>query len=328
MNRFLLNLNSHVFRYLCRYSVVLNIATLLLLVHLLLKVYDDTTPVEQSNYYVIESPLQQNLNASLNVTSSSSSRRTVYIITPTYTRASQQPDLTRFAQTLMNVDDIHWIVVEDSPQPTPFVTSLLARLSFPHTHLTAEKSAAEAKAKTRGCSQRNAGLHWVLNNINDDGVLYFADDDNAYDVRLFDELRLTTRVGLVPVGHLGKTGLSSPVVKNGKVIDYLDVWPAGRKFPVEMASVSVNILYWRSRGSPLFEPKKAGQVETQFLEAMKLTFDDVEPLANNGTMFLVWHTRTAPIKLNERNPQNHRKKYKGTNIEILAKHIETGHRRA
>ena len=305
---------------------MLNIATLLLLIHLLFKVYDDSTPtsqtVDKSNYYVIESPMQQNLNLSLNVTSSS--RRTVYIITPTYTRASQQPDLTRFAQTLMNVDNIHWIVVEDSSQPTPFVTSLLARLSFPHTHLTAEKSRAEEEVKTRGCTQRNAGLNWILNNVKDDGVLYFADDDNAYDVRLFDELRQTTRVGLVPVGYFSNTGLSSPVVKNGKVVDLLDAWPAGRKWPVDMASLSVNILYWISRGSPLLEPKESHTIETQFLEDMKLTLDDVEPLANNGTVFLVWHTRTAPIEFSDRNPKNHPEKYEGTNIEILAKFIESG----
>ena len=43
-------------------------------------------------------------------------------------------------------------------------------------------------AKPRGVANRNLGLKWVLEN-NDEGVVYFADDDNTYDLRLFDEVR-------------------------------------------------------------------------------------------------------------------------------------------
>ena len=181
--------------------------------------------------------------------------------------------------------------------------------------------------KTRGCSQRNAALQWIMENIEGDGVLYFADDDNAYDVRLFDELAKTLRVGLLPTGHLGLTGLSSPIIKDGQITGFLDVWPANRKWPVEMASISVNILYWKKLGAPLLLPKKAGRIETDFLEALNLTKSEIEPLAKNCTEFLVWHTRTAPIKFNDRNPQKHPEKYKGTNIEALARYINTGGRR-
>ena len=44
----------------------------------------------------------------------------------------------------------------------------------------------------RGVLQRNAGLAWLRNHLDtsprDNGVLYFADDDNTYDLRLFDEV--------------------------------------------------------------------------------------------------------------------------------------------
>ena len=44
----------------------------------------------------------------------------------------------------------------------------------------------------KGVSNRNKGLRWIVENANrstdESGVIYFADDDNTYDVRLFDEV--------------------------------------------------------------------------------------------------------------------------------------------
>ena len=42
-------------------------------------------------------------------------------------------------------------------------------------------------AKPRGVSNRNRGLEWLRINTKS-GVFYFADDDNTYDVRLFEEV--------------------------------------------------------------------------------------------------------------------------------------------
>jgi beta-1,3-glucuronyltransferase len=41
--------------------------------------------------------------------------------------------------------------------------------------------------KPRGVSNRNRGLEWLRANAKD-GVFYFADDDNTYDIRLFEEV--------------------------------------------------------------------------------------------------------------------------------------------
>jgi hypothetical protein len=43
------------------------------------------------------------------------------------------------------------------------------------------------KVKPRGVSNRNRGLEWIRANASE-GVLYFADDDNTYDVEIFDEV--------------------------------------------------------------------------------------------------------------------------------------------
>jgi beta-1,3-glucuronyltransferase len=43
-------------------------------------------------------------------------------------------------------------------------------------------------AKPRGVSNRNRGLQWLRTNAKN-GVFYFADDDNTYDIQLFEEVK-------------------------------------------------------------------------------------------------------------------------------------------
>lgn len=59
----------------------------------------------------------------------------LYIITPTYRRSEQIPELTRMAHTLMLVDNIHWLVIEDSKVATKQVTQLLERTGLKFEHL-------------------------------------------------------------------------------------------------------------------------------------------------------------------------------------------------
>lgn len=65
----------------------------------------------------------------------------------------------------------------------------------------------------RGVANRRAALTWLRNNTRS-GVLYFGDDDNSFDLRLFSEIRYTKRVSMFPVGLIGSFAVSSPVVKN------------------------------------------------------------------------------------------------------------------
>ena len=43
-------------------------------------------------------------------------------------------------------------------------------------------------SKPRGVAARNKGIRWIVENADINGIMYFADDDNTYDVRLFDEV--------------------------------------------------------------------------------------------------------------------------------------------
>ena len=87
-------------------------------------------------------------------------------------------------------------------------------------------------------------MHWILKHLRGPGVLYFADDDNTYDLRIFEEIRKTRKVSVFPVAYIGTQSVSSPIVETRvgvdgqtttKVIGFTDDWFASRKFPVDMA---------------------------------------------------------------------------------------------
>ena len=129
----------------------------------------------------------------------------LFLITPTYKRWTQKADLTRLCQTLMHVSNLRWIVIEDSDKKTALVTKFLSRCPVNSTHLfiktsanlmpTTKKDKSSNKVyivrKPRGIEQRNIALDWLRNHYKSGdirGVVYFADDDNTYDLRLFDEV--------------------------------------------------------------------------------------------------------------------------------------------
>ena len=107
-------------------------------------------------------------------------------------------DLTSLCHTLMLVPNVVWIVIEDSKSKTKSVTQLLERCRVKTVHLNATTPAGTPithgkrkpmKFKLRGVTQRNTGLEWLRGHHgNSSGVVYFADDDNKYDLRLFEEV--------------------------------------------------------------------------------------------------------------------------------------------
>lgn len=86
-----------------------------------------------------------------------------------------------------------------------------------------------------------------------------------------------------PVGLVTKYGVSSPIIKDGKLIGFYDGWIGGRKYPVDMAgfAVSVKFLHERPQAKMPFKP---GYEEDGFLKSLG-PFDnsEIELLANNCT---------------------------------------------
>ena len=95
--------------------------------------------------------------------------------------------------TLMHVPNLVWIVVEDSDHRSELVKNLLERCEIQTVHLNAVTPDYYKKdpSRPRGVLQRNKGLSWIREHYsakNCNGVVYFGDDDNKYDLRLFEQV--------------------------------------------------------------------------------------------------------------------------------------------
>lgn len=138
------------------------------------------------------------------------------------------------------------------------------------------------KVKPRGVSNRNRGLAWIRKNATQ-GVFYFADDDNSYDVEIFHQMRYTRKVSMWPVGLVTKYGLSSPIIRNKTLVGFYDGWIGGRKYPIDMAGFAVNVKFFLSRPKAIM-PYEAGYEEDKFLRTLApLNNSDIELLASDCT---------------------------------------------
>lgn len=236
---------------------------------------------------------------------------TIVVITPTYARLVQKAELTRMSQSLLHVPDLHWIVVEDSPHKTALVTNLLMKSGLTYTHLhmptATERKLHEGDPnwlKPRGVEQRNEGLRWLREDRRaapggdgDQGVVYFADDDNTYSLQLFEEMRSTQKVSVWPVGLVGAMKYESPVVQGGKVVRFHTGWKPSRPFPIDMAGFAVSLRLVLANPDACFDGEAPmGFLESSFLQGL-VTMDELEPKADNCTKVLVWHTRTEKPKM-------------------------------
>jgi galactosylgalactosylxylosylprotein 3-beta-glucuronosyltransferase 3 len=178
---------------------------------------------------------------SLTTQDSDTDMKTIFIITPTHQRRSQKVDLTSMCHTLMHVPKVVWIVIEDAHQPTSLVVNVLRRCKVENVHLTAQTSAkyipkkgVPRSMKPRGVDQRNAGLKWLRQHYSEQncsGVVHFGDDDNKYDLRLFDDIRQTKHASVWKVAWLSGTRWAGPICQNGSVTSWHAVWAKRRYTP-------------------------------------------------------------------------------------------------
>lgn len=244
--------------------------------------------------------------------------RTIYLITPTYDRPQQLAELTRLSQTLLLERRLHWILVEDSANRTGQVIQFLSRvralsgrlragLQLTHLHVQTPsryrlKDGDPSWAKPKGVLQRNLGLQFLreqADRLDADGLLYFMDDDNTYDLRLFAEIRRTRRAAVWPVGLVGGLLVERPLLDAAgrTVVGFNARWKPQRKYPVDMAGFAVSLQALHRAGRVRFSNQlRIGYQETHFLDQILDSPAQLEPLANRCTDVLVWHTRTQTFR--------------------------------
>ncbi|EJD74465.1 hypothetical protein LOAG_18221 [Loa loa] len=232
----------------------------------------------------------------------------IIVITPTYRRPTRLADMTRMANTLSHIKNLYWIVIEDENHTVKAVEKLLNRTALPYTYFPAKTPPGYPR---RGWYQRTMALQFLRNNsdlINSKSaksVVYFADDDNSYDIRLFnDYIRNVQKVGIWAVGFAGGALVESPAVVNGTVVGWNVIWHKKRKFATDMAgfAVALNVILNSTAVFGKSCSRGLGAPETCFLEDLGLQTLDLEPFGfdKKEREILVWHTKTAKITLDKR----------------------------
>lgn len=241
---------------------------------------------------------------------------TVYVVTPTYARYVQKAELIRLSHTFMLVPKLHWIIIEDSEWRTDVVSKLVRRLKNEFdfhmiTHLQ-EPTPQTFKLKAgdpdwkypKGIWQRNKALAWLRKNygeLDSNGVVYFADDDNTYDLEIFREMRYTRGVSVWPVGFVGGMLVERPVVEKADIVtSFNSMWRKNRPFPIDMAGFAMSLhLIISNKNATFSDSEPIGYVESQFLKQFVKSWTDLEPKADKCTKVLVWHTKAQSPTLHE-----------------------------
>ncbi|KHN81300.1 Galactosylgalactosylxylosylprotein 3-beta-glucuronosyltransferase 2 [Toxocara canis] len=223
---------------------------------------------------------------------------TIIVITPTHKRPERLADMTRFSQTLSHVKHLHWVVIEDGNHTVDIVQRILDRSGLPYVYFFAT---TEPGFPRRGWTHRNQGLAYVrknYKNFNRPAVVYFADDDNSYDIRLFDKyIRNVKTIGIWAVGLSGTALVEAPHVVNGTIVGWDVVYAPKRKFATDMAGFAVNLdLILKSNAS--FHRGCIKTVpESCFLQQFNIPKENVQPFGfdDDPKEVLVWHTKTRNI---------------------------------
>uniref|UniRef100_A0A1I7VKW0 Galactosylgalactosylxylosylprotein 3-beta-glucuronosyltransferase n=1 Tax=Loa loa TaxID=7209 RepID=A0A1I7VKW0_LOALO len=244
-----------------------------------------------------------------------SSNRTIIVITPTYLRLARLADMTRLSQTLMHVSQLIWIIVEDAIHVSLSVKQLLDRSGLEYYYLAVKRRPG---IPARGWTGRDAGLNFVRKrfaSMGNKAVVYFADDDNAYDVRLFNRyIRNVEKIGVWAVGLVAYNAVEAPKVLNEKVVGWQTIYAPKRKWGFDMAGFAVNL-------ELLLQHPKAGwgrkcrehSPEPCLMNHLNVSWNDLTPFGVDSWPrdILVWHTKTI---VNIRNTNTY-----GYNAEVSLK---------
>lgn len=202
------------------------------------------------------------------------------LVTPTYARPDRLLYLRRCSKIFEKVPNLIWLVVEDASETDEEVERMLKSSGVQFRYW------AIGPTMDKGHLQRESAFNFIVRE-GLKGIIYNADDDNYYELHLFDELRQVKKLGILPVGNLGPNGIEGPIVRNNKITG----WDAGwsqRAFPVDMAgfAFSSEILDYLTK--PYWDHTGIGG-ESEFISKIANQWSNLEVLCTDATKCCVWH---------------------------------------
>ncbi|CAL4974772.1 unnamed protein product [Urochloa decumbens] len=232
------------------------------------------------------------------------------IVTTTSVRPHQVYYLNRLAHVLKNVPPpLLWIVAE-WPYQSRETAEILRSSGVMYRHLICNRNTTNIR-KIIVCQKNNAIFHIKKHRL--DGIVHFADEERAYSVDLFEEMRKIRRFGTWPVAiHVGaryRVVLEGPLCKGNQVTGWHTNQRRGvpRRFPIGFSGFAFNstILWDPQRwNSPTLESiilhsgGRGGLQESRFIEKLVEDETQMEGLADNCTRVMVWNFDLEPPQLN------------------------------
>ena len=87
-----------------------------------------------------------------------------------------------------------------------------------------------------------------------------------------------------PVALAGGLRFEGPVCSNGKVLEFFTAWMPSREFPVDMAAFAVSLELLFQHPTCYINPDvRRGFLETDFLQQLEISLDDIDAKANDCT---------------------------------------------
>ncbi|KJE97456.1 galactosylgalactosylxylosylprotein 3-beta-glucuronosyltransferase 1 [Capsaspora owczarzaki ATCC 30864] len=152
-----------------------------------------------------------------------------------------------------------------------------------------QKRAIQVQLQLQALQYAGSAAHAV------NGLIYFADDDNSYDLRVFERMRFARHLPVWPVGIVGGLWYEGPLVDpdSGSVKWHAE-WRPEREFPIDMAGFAIHLRHVLSTtGDIVSRASSGGYLETDVLSNFAQSRKDVEAVADSSRGIYVWHTRTV-----------------------------------
>ncbi|KQK09166.1 probable glucuronosyltransferase Os01g0675500 [Brachypodium distachyon] len=237
-------------------------------------------------------------------------RKQLIVVTATTVRPHQAYYLNRLVHVLKDVPPpLLWIVAE-WPYQSRETVEILRSSGIMYRHIVCNRNATNIR-KIIVCQKNNAIFHIKKHRL--DGIVHFADEERAYSVDLFEEMRKIRRFGTWPVAtHVGtkyRVALEGPLCKGDQVTGWHTNQGRGvlRRFPIGFSGFAFNstILWdpkrWKSptlESIILHSGGRGGLQESRFIERLVEDESQMEGLADNCTRIMVWNFDLEPPQLN------------------------------
>ncbi|VDM38634.1 unnamed protein product [Toxocara canis] len=218
----------------------------------------------------------------------------IIVITPTRKSLTRLPDMTRLAQSLMLVRRLAWVVVESGAVIADPIERLLKRSKLPFCYFTEHSN--NAHLKDWRWLGRDSGLKFVIYRFaqfSNRAVVYFADADGAYDIRLFESyIRNVNTLGVWALGLAGAELVVAPRVTQIGIVDgWLSETHSDLEWPLDASGFAINlkVLLRHNKYVKLYSYHRENislvncesPVQQCFLLRLGLTRNDAKPFGYN-----------------------------------------------